>query len=60
MEDEFGPDDLLSDSESSSTPSMNRRMDEKTTITSREDNRMQEYIRSTAQPREDISGTKSG
>ena len=59
MEDEFGPDDLLSDSESS-TPSMNRRMEEKTTITSREDNRMQEYIRSTAQPREDISGTKLG
>ena len=54
MEDEFGPDDLLS--ESDSTEVEENFQGENSVITSREENRIQQYLNQNTQSKEEIAG----
>ena len=53
MEDEFGPDDLLSESDSTEVKENFR---EQSVITSREENRIQQYLNQNAHRKEEIAG----
>ena len=53
MEDEFGPDDLLSESDSTE---VEKNFQENSVITSREENRIQQYLNQNTQGREEIAG----
>ena len=53
MEDEFGPDDLLSESESTE---VEENFQENSVITSAEKNRIQQYLNQNTQSKEEIAG----
>ena len=53
MEDEFGPDDLLSESDSTE---VEENFKENSVITSREENRIQQYLNQNPHSKEEIAG----
>ena len=53
MEDEFGPNDLLSESESTE---VEENFQENSVITSREENRIQQYLNQNMHNKEEIAG----
>jgi len=56
LEDEFGPDDLLSESESTE---VEENFQENSVITSHEENRIQQYLNQNTQSKEEIAEEKS-